>query len=85
MRLRWAGHVSRLDDTRMVKKLMDGRPDGRRPLGRPKKRWEDNVKETLSSLGLRDTTRWRDLTGNRVEWRNFVVAVKDGNGLAPLD
>ena len=69
----------------MVKKLMDGRPDGRRPLGRPKKRWEDNVKETLSSLGLRDTTRWRDLTGNRVEWRNFVVAAKDLNGLAPID
>ena len=47
-RLRWAGHVARLEDGNLTKEVARGRPHGRRPPGRPKQRWEDNVKSTWS-------------------------------------
>jgi hypothetical protein len=48
-RMRWAGHVARMGEGRSVHRVLIGRPEGKRPLGRPRGRWEDNIK-----LDLRD-------------------------------
>ena len=49
-RLRWAGHVARMEEERGVHKVLVGKPDGKRPLGRPRRRWEDNVKMDLHEV-----------------------------------
>ena len=43
-RLRWAGHVARMKEGRSVFKILTGKPTGKRPLGRPRRRWEDNIR-----------------------------------------
>ena len=57
-RLRWAGHVARLEDGNLTKEVARGRPHSRRPPGRPKQRWEDNVKSDLRLLGVADPEQW---------------------------
>ena len=51
-RMRWAGHVARMEEGRGVYKVLVGKPEGKRPLGRPRRRWEDNIKMDLSGKGL---------------------------------
>ena len=46
-RMRWAGHVARMEEGRGVQKVLVGKPEGKRPLGRPRHRWEDNIKMDL--------------------------------------
>ena len=46
-RMRWAGHVARMEEGRVVHKVFVGKPEGKRPLGRPRRRWEDNIKMDL--------------------------------------
>jgi len=46
-RMRWAGHVARMGDGRGVCRVLVGKPEGKRPLGRPRRRWEDNIKMDL--------------------------------------
>ena len=46
-RLRWAGHVAKFEDVRSAFKLLTGKSTGKRPLGRPRLRWEDNIRMTL--------------------------------------
>ena len=46
-RMRWAGHVPRMEEGRVVHKVLMGKPEGKRPLGRPRRRWEDNIKMEL--------------------------------------
>jgi hypothetical protein len=50
-RMRWAGHVARMGEGRGAYRYLVGRPEGRRPLGRPKRRWEDNIKMDLQEVG----------------------------------
>jgi hypothetical protein len=50
-RLRWAGHVARMGERRGAYKALVGKPEGRRPLGRPRRRWEDNIKMDLREVG----------------------------------
>jgi hypothetical protein len=50
--MRWAEHVARMGEKRNVYRLLVGKPEGRRPLGRPKRRWIDNIKVDLLELGL---------------------------------
>ena len=50
-RMRWAGHVARMGDGRGVHKVLVGKPEGERPLGRPRHRWEDNIKLDLREVG----------------------------------
>ena len=45
--MRWAGHVARMRESRRVHRVLVGRPEGKRPLGRPRRRWEDNIKMDL--------------------------------------
>jgi hypothetical protein len=50
-RMRWAGHVARMGEVRGAHNILVGRPEGRRPLGRPRHRWEDNIKMDLREIG----------------------------------
>jgi hypothetical protein len=50
-RMRWAGHVARMGEWRVVHRVLVGKPEGRRPLGRPRHRWEDNIKRDLEEVG----------------------------------
>jgi hypothetical protein len=49
-RMRWAGHVARMGERRSAYRIVVGRPEGRRPLGRPRRRWEDNIKMDLQKV-----------------------------------
>ena len=49
--MRWAGHVARMGERRPVYRVLVGKPEGKRPLGRPKRRWEDNINMDLQEMG----------------------------------
>jgi hypothetical protein len=50
-RMRWAGHVARMGETRNAYRILVGKPEGKRPLGRPRRRWVDNIKIDLREIG----------------------------------
>jgi hypothetical protein len=56
-RMRWAGHVARMGEGRSVYRVLVGRPEGKRPLGRPRRRWEINIKMDLRKIGI-DGANW---------------------------
>jgi hypothetical protein len=70
-RMRWAGHVARIGEGRGVYRVLVGRPEGKRPLGRPRRRWKDNNKMDLREIGI-DVMYWIRLSQDRVQWRAFV-------------
>jgi hypothetical protein len=74
MRMRWAGHVARMGEGRGVYRVLVRRPEGKRPLGRPRRRWEDNIKMDLKEIGI-DGANWIQLAQDRVQWRAFVNTV----------
>ena len=57
-RMRWAGHVARMGPGRGVNRFLVGKPEGKRPLGRPRRRWEDNIKMDLQEVGGGCGTGW---------------------------
>jgi hypothetical protein len=59
---------------RGIYRVLIGRPEGKRPLGRPRRRWEDNVKMDLKEIGI-DEANWIRLAQDRVQWRAFVNTV----------
>jgi hypothetical protein len=73
-RMRWAGHVARMGEGRGAYRVLVGRPEGKRPLGRPRRRWEDNIKMDLGEIGI-DGANWIRLAQDRVQWRDFVSTV----------
>jgi hypothetical protein len=70
-RIRWAGHVARMGEVRGAYNILVGRPKGRRPLGRPRRRWEDNIKIEIG-FGDVDRIHW---ARNRYRWRAPVNTV----------
>jgi len=62
--MRWAEHVARMGERRGVNRVLVGKPEGKRPLGRPKRRWEDNIRMDLQEVGFGDMD-WIDLAQNR--------------------
>jgi hypothetical protein len=72
--MRWAGHVARMGEGRGVYRVLVGRPEGKRPLGRPRRRWEDNIKMDLRETGI-DEANWMQLAQDRVQWRACVNTV----------
>jgi hypothetical protein len=73
-RMRWAGHVARMGEGRGVYRVLVGRPEGKRPLGRPRCRWEGNIKMDLTKIGI-DGAYWIQLAQDRVQWRDCVNTV----------
>ncbi|KAJ4446097.1 hypothetical protein ANN_12789 [Periplaneta americana] len=72
-RLRWAGHVARMGESRNAYRVLVGRPEGKRPLGRPRRRWEDNIKMDLREVGY-DDRDWINLAQDRDRWRAYVAS-----------
>jgi hypothetical protein len=73
-RMRWAGHVARMGEGIGIYRVLVGRPEGKRQLGRPRRRWEDNIKMDLREIGI-DGANWIRLAQDRVQWRVFVNTV----------
>jgi hypothetical protein len=73
-RMRWAGHVARMGEGRGVYRVLVGRLEGKRPLGRPRRRWEDINKMDVREIGI-DGENWIQLAQDRVRWRAFVNTV----------
>jgi len=73
-RMRWAGHVARMCEKRGMYRVLVGKPEGRRPLGRPGRRWADNIRTDLQEMG-RGYMDWIGLVQDRDMWRTFVSAV----------
>jgi hypothetical protein len=73
-RLRWAGHVARMGERRGAYRALVGKPEGRRPLGRPGRRREDNIEVNLRKLRWGGTD-WIDVAQDRHRWRAVVKAV----------
>jgi hypothetical protein len=73
-RLTWAGHVARMGERRGAYRGLVGKPEGRRPLGRPRRRWEDNIKMDLREVKWRGMD-WINLAQDRDRWRALVNAV----------
>jgi hypothetical protein len=73
-RIRWAGKVARMGEVRGAYNILVGRPEGRRPLGRPRRRWEDNIKMDRREIGFGDGD-WIDLAQDRDRWRALVNTV----------
>jgi hypothetical protein len=72
--LRWAGHVACMGEGRGVYRVSVGKPEGKRPLGRPRRRWEDNIKLDLRKIGIFGAN-WIRLAQDRVQWWAFVKMV----------
>jgi hypothetical protein len=72
--MRWAGHVARMVEGRGAYRVLVGRPEGKRSLGRPRRRWEDNIKMDLTEIGI-DGANWIRLAQDRAQWRAFVNTV----------
>jgi hypothetical protein len=68
-RMRWAGHVARMGETRKVYRLLVGKAEGKRPLGRPRHMWIDNIKIGLGGVD------WIGLAQDRYRWRALVNSV----------
>ena len=73
-RFRLAGHVTRMGEGRSAFKILTGTPVGKRPLGRPRHRWEDNIRMDLKEIGI-NMKNWVDSAQDRDYWRALVNAL----------
>jgi len=73
-RVRWAGYVERMGEGRSLYRVLVGQPEGKKPLGRHRRRWEDNIKMDLQDVGCRGVD-WIELALDRDRWRVLVSAV----------
>jgi hypothetical protein len=73
-RMRWAGHVARMGEKRNAYRLLVGKSEGKRPLGKPRRRWMDNIRMALGEVGWGDVD-WIGLAQDRNMWRALVNSV----------
>ena len=73
-RMRWVGHVARMGERTGVYRVFVGKPEGKRPLGGPRPRWEDNIKMDVQAVGC-GVRGWIDLDKDRDSWRALVNAI----------
>jgi hypothetical protein len=71
--MRWAGHIAHMGERRGAYRILVGRPEGRQPLGRPRRRWEDNITMGHQEVGW--GMDWIYLAQDKDKWRNLVNAV----------
>jgi hypothetical protein len=74
-RMSWAGCVARMGEDRGVYRVLVGKPEGKRPLGGPRRKWEDNIKRDLQEVGG-DRGDWIELAQDRDSWRALVDTVR---------
>ena len=74
--MRWAGHVARMGEGRGVHRVLVGRPEGKRPLGKPRHRWEDIIKMYLQEVGG-SCGDWMELAQDRDRWQALVGTVRN--------
>ena len=72
--MRWTGHVARMGKSRGVYRFLVGKPEGKRPLGRPRRRWDDNIKMDLQEVGCGGVD-WIELAVDRERCRARVNAI----------
>jgi hypothetical protein len=72
--MRWAGHVGQIGEKTNAYRILVGKPEGKRPLGRPRRRWVKNIKMDLREIGW-DGTNWIDLAQDWDQWRALVNTV----------
>ena len=75
-RMRWAGYVAHTGEGRGVHRALVGKPEGKRPLGRPRRRWEDNIKMDLQEVGG-GFGDWMELAQDRERWLELVSTVRN--------
>ncbi|PNF20287.1 hypothetical protein B7P43_G14398, partial [Cryptotermes secundus] len=73
-RMRWAGHIARMVETRNAYRILVGKPEGKRPLERPRHMWVDNIKMALREIGWYGMD-WIDMAQDRDQWRALVNTV----------
>ena len=73
-RMRWAGHVAHMGEERGAYRVLVRKPVGKRPLGRPRRRWVDNIRMDLQEVGC-GYVDWIGLALDRDRWRTLVSAV----------
>ena len=72
--MRWAGHVARMGEEREVYRVLVGKTEGRRPMGRPRRSWVNNIRMELQEVGC-EYMDWIGLAQDRDRWRTLVSAV----------
>jgi hypothetical protein len=72
--MRWAGHVARIGEKRNANRFLLGNPEGKEPLGRPRRGWVHNIKKDLGEDGWGDVD-WIGLAQDRKRWRDLVNLV----------
>ena len=72
--MRWAGHVARMGDEKGVYRVLVGKPEGKKPLGRPRRRWVGNIRTDLLEVGC-GYIDWIGLAQDRDKWRTLASAV----------
>ena len=77
-RINWLGHLERMEEDRMPKKIFTQELEGTRRRGRPRKRWKEEAERDLQVLGVR---RWRELVADRKKWKDIVRQAKANSGL----
>jgi hypothetical protein len=77
-RIAWLGHVMRMDEKRIPKRVLEWKPTGRTIRGRPRKRWVEDIEEDVQALGIRG---WRKFSKERTEWRRITEKAKTHSGL----
>jgi hypothetical protein len=81
-RMRWAGYVARMGEERNVYRVLMGKTEGKKPLGRPRRRWEDGIRMDLRETGW-GTVAWIQLAQDRDRWRALVNTVTNLLVLTP--
>ena len=77
-RIKWLGHIQRMDQARLTRKLLDWRPMGTIPVGRPRQRWQENAMEDLKKLQVKN---WKETAKDRRTWRDLAEKAKTHKGL----
>jgi len=72
--MRWPGHVAHMGDRRVAYKVLVGKPEGKSPLGKPRRTWDNNINLGLQEVGL-GTLDWIDLAQDRDRWWDLLNAV----------
>ena len=77
-RIKWLGHIQRMDQARPTRKLQEWKPMGTRPVGKPRQRWQEDVMEDLKNLKVKN---WTEAAKNRRTWRDLAEKAKTHKGL----